>query len=300
VNFTTQKPNETTPSTELTPAYQDMDRRDENQILSEMRGEILEDLVYDITISGRRVVNLSYAGIKEAIRRRGSLEIIDFKTEETESTIRALVKVRDLQNRIDVLGASEADKSKPFAYTLAVNKAERNAFSKLIPAKWLATMVDDFIQQKGTAPRREQPPRQIQVPKKPVNPVKLDPENLTFLTATTEMKKEGLKQYALVDGLNPIGMINVYGEFIGLVPENANLRRDHTAFTSFLFPRVLDQMTNKYRIEYDDVGTENGELLYIVIKGKLADEQIKELQSAVKWAFQKASGQNGTKQPGTT
>jgi len=292
-----QKTNENTPSTELTPAneYQIMDRRDENQILSEMRGEVLEDLVYDITLSGRRVTNLSYAGIKEAIRRRGSLEILDVKIEETESTIRALVKVRDLQNRIDVLGASEADKQKPFAYTLAVNKAERNAFAKLIPAKWLATLIDEYLQQKGTAQRHEAKPSPTQRPidKKPCNPVKLDPETLTYLTATTEMKKEGLKQYPLTEGLTPIGMINVLGDFAALVPENANIRRDHTAFTSFLYPRILDQMSNKYQLEYEDVGTANGELLYIIIKGKLAEEQIRGLISAAKWAFSKASGHNG-------
>ena len=296
----TQKPTEITPSNEMTPAYQEMDKRDENQIIAEMRGEVLEDLVYDITISGRRVTNLSYAGVKEAIRRRGSLEILDVKTEETESTIRALVKVRDLQNRIDVLGASEADKQKPFAYTLAINKAERNAFAKLIPAKWFATLIDEYLQQKGNTARREQP--QTQRPPTPQPTPKMqgnkhldiDPETLALLTTITLTQDERLKQYQITpDGPNPVGMINILDDVTAIVPYQINLRRDHTAFTSFLFPKIIEAMANKHNLEYEVIGTQEGSLLYILIKGKLEEKQAKELLTPTRWAFLKATEQNG-------
>ena len=293
-----QKTNITSSNSEMVPAYQEMDKRDENQIIAEMRGEILEDLVYDINISGRRVTNLSYAGVKEAIRRRGSLEILDVKTEESESTIRALVKVRDLQNRIDVLGASEADKQKPFSYTLAINKAERNAFAKLIPAKWFATLINEYLEQKGT-PQREVPQQNKtspppSVPKMQGNKhLDIDPETLTVLTSTTKVEDERLKQYPMVDGANPIGMINVLDDIVSIVPYQATLRRDHTAFTSFLFPKILDAICNKYASEYEVVGTQEGALLYILIKGKLEEKQIKELLTPSRWAFLKANEQNG-------
>jgi hypothetical protein len=295
----TQK-NEITPSTNPDlPVYQDMDKRDENQIIQEMRGEILEDLVYDISISGRRVTNLSYAGIKEAIRRRGSLEILDVKTEETESTIRVMVKVRDLQNRIDVLGASEADKAKPFAYTLAVNKAERNAFAKLIPAKWFATLIDEYLQQKGNTPRREtQQQRNSNPPPQPIpSPVKMqgnkhldiDPETLNLLTTSTKIEDERLHQYPFSpNGDNPIGMINAIEEVTSIVPFQSSLRTDHTAFTSFLFPKIIDKICSKHNCEYEVVSTAEGSLLYILIKGKLTEEQIKELLTPSRWAFLKA------------
>jgi len=83
-------------------AFHEMDRRDESQILAEMRGELIEEFVYSVDIQGRRVTNLSYAGVKEAIRRRGNLEILEARTEETDDEIRALVRVRDHENRIDV------------------------------------------------------------------------------------------------------------------------------------------------------------------------------------------------------
>jgi len=295
----TQSTNITPSNSEMVPAYQEMDKRDENQILAEMRGEVLEDLVYDITLSGRKVTNLSYAGVKEAIRRRGSLEILDVKTEESEATIRALVKVRDLQNRIDVLGASEADKQKPFAYTLAINKAERNAFAKLIPAKWFATLINEYLEQKKFGPR-EQSAQRVSAPPSNVPKMQgnkhldIDPETLTLLTATTLIQDERLKQYQITpDGSNQIGMINVLDDVITIVPYQANLRRDNPAFTSFLFPKILDAMANKYALEYEVIGTKDGVLLYILIKGKLEEKQVKELLTPSRWAFQKANEQNG-------
>lgn len=305
--------------TDITPSnqieknvYQEMDVRDEAQILSEMRGEILGEMVYDITISGRRVTNLSYNGVKEAIRRRGSLEILDVKTEESDSTIRALVKVRDLQNRIDVLGASESDKSKPFAYTLAINKAERNAFAKLIPAKWFATLIDEYLQQKNgrhetripaQQPQQQPPttpsePKNVTPPKTSSKHLDIDPETLTVLTASTQIQDERIKQYPMtLDGNNQVGIINVLDDTVSIVPYQANLRRDHTTFTSFLFPKILDAMCTKYGCEYEAVGTQEGALLYILIKGKLEEKQVKELLTPARWAFLKAFEANGKEQP---
>ena len=140
--------------------FQALEKRDENQILAEMRGDFLEDLVYDITIKGKRVTNLSYAGVKEAVRRRGHVEILEYHTEETDKEIRALIRVRDLDNQIDVLGASAAEKDKPFSYVLAVNKAERNAFAKLIPAKWLAVLIDEYMSRRG----KGTPAQQVSTP----------------------------------------------------------------------------------------------------------------------------------------
>jgi hypothetical protein len=41
----------------------------------EMRGEQLQESVYSLRLNGRQVTNLSYSGVKEAIRRRGRLEV---------------------------------------------------------------------------------------------------------------------------------------------------------------------------------------------------------------------------------
>jgi hypothetical protein len=263
--------------------FHEMERRDENQILAEMRGELIDDLVYSVDIQGRRVTNLAYAGVKEAIRRRGNLEILEVRTEETTDEIRALVKVRDRENRIDVLGASSAEKSKPFSYTLAVNKAERNAFAKLIPAKWFAVLIEEYLQHKqGRATRRgaeetPAPPREEEWQLKV--PVVKDP-----------IVREGLKQHPLIQGTLSIGMLNVLdnGTEASVVPEKP-IPLDSPPVQSFLIPRVLDAMKEKYadfdyRLDLD----QDGMLRAILIRGRLGEAQLKELGNAARWAFQRA------------
>lgn len=132
--------------------FQELDVRDEGQILAEMRGEFLEQYVYSFQQAGRNITNLSYVGVKEAIRRRGHVQIIDHRVEEVNGKYRATVLVHDLVNDIDVLGVSEAEVNKPFAYVLAVNKAERNAFMKIIPAKFYAELIKEKLSITRTAP----------------------------------------------------------------------------------------------------------------------------------------------------
>jgi len=137
------------PKTELATqdnAFQIMDVRDEGQILSELKGEFLDNYVYSFKQGGRDITNLSYAGVKEAIRRRGHVQILDHKVEEVNGKYRATVLIHDLVNDIDVLGVSEADADRPFAFVLAVNKAERNAFMKIIPAKFYAELIKEKLQ----------------------------------------------------------------------------------------------------------------------------------------------------------
>ena len=65
--------------------------------------------------------------------------------EETEEELRALIRVWDLNNNVKVLGAGSARKKEPYAWVLAVNKAERNAFRKLLPEKQIALLIDQWL-----------------------------------------------------------------------------------------------------------------------------------------------------------
>jgi hypothetical protein len=163
------------PETQVEP-YTAMDVADEGQILSEMKGEnFLPEFVYQFQQGGRTITSLSYTGIKEAIRRRGNYTIVDYKIEETADRYRAIVKIHDNEKRIDALGASEADKSKPFAYVLALNKAERNAYAKLIPAKFFAELIAEKLGKKPSPSMQEQPMANV----KDVTPLS-DDEPLTY------------------------------------------------------------------------------------------------------------------------
>jgi hypothetical protein len=264
-----------------TQIFQVLDHRDENQILAEMRGEILEDLVYDVTIQGKRVTNLSYAGVKEAIRHRGNVEILDVHIEETDKEIRVTIKMRDLQNRIDVIGASSVEKEKPFAYILAVNKAERNAFAKLIPAKWLATLIDDYRTKKTQVQTQSKIPENVTPTPQKEQPIPHVP------IVKDTLKMEGLRQFPLCEGLKAIGMLNVFEDEISICPEHP-FKIDGPTITNFLIPKVLEPMVAKYSFSYSVAKKENGDLDYILVIGKLSDQQIKELQAAARWSFSKA------------
>ena len=139
------------------------EREDEDQIVKEMRGEILEHYVYSFPQGGRTVTGLSYAGVKQYVRRRGHFYIFDCEcckkpvhVDETAEEFRATVKIRDLENDVEVIGVSVCEKKKPFAYVLAVNKAERNALRKLIPEKELAMIIREFSARQGSSPLRPQ------------------------------------------------------------------------------------------------------------------------------------------------
>ena len=132
-------------STELAKTQQCelSDKKDEQQIIADMQGmrHMLETWVYQFEQGGRTVTALSYAGIKEAIRRRGNFKIIERQIEETPTTYRAIIIIEDLQTNTQFMGCNEVDKKKPFAYVLALNKAERNAYAKAVPAELIATLV---------------------------------------------------------------------------------------------------------------------------------------------------------------
>jgi hypothetical protein len=132
--------------------FQIVEAKDEDQILAEMRGEVLASYVYSFQQAGRTVTALSYAGVKEIVRRRGNVHVnpcphcLQFAhTEEKEKEIHAQVLVWDLKNNVQFLGASSALKSQPFAYTLAINKAERNALRKLMPEKMISVFIVEWL-----------------------------------------------------------------------------------------------------------------------------------------------------------
>jgi len=162
-----------------------MENADETAITEELKGQKGEEataLVYSISIRGKSVTNLSYDGVKEAIRYYAGLgharepdsrgiEIVEHSEMFREGIIFATVKVRDNYRKLEVLGASSCPENVPFAIVLAVNKAERNALRKLIPEKMAARVIKEYIE-KGKVKRLEyreenrvfQKPGGIQVP----------------------------------------------------------------------------------------------------------------------------------------
>jgi len=146
--------------------YEYIERMDEDQIIRAMKGELLRSYVYSFEVQGRKVTGLTYAGVRQAIRSRGHTMIIPCPCcnkaahiDEDGKLYKALVRMRDLVNNIEVIGAAVCAKELPFAYTIAVNKAERNAMRKILPEKIVVQLIEEYLRQlkvKPAGPTKEE------------------------------------------------------------------------------------------------------------------------------------------------
>src|SRR5690349_5035051 len=92
-----------------------VEKRDEQQILERMRGEVAKEWVYSIQQNGKTITSLSYDGVKEAIRRRGNISWYPcdhchqaVHWDESESEITATVTAWDLNNNVRFLWIASA------------------------------------------------------------------------------------------------------------------------------------------------------------------------------------------------
>ena len=150
-------------STAVVPAEQEpflsMDKRDEEQILAELRGEVIEEYVYSYSQGGIEKVRLSWAGIKAVAQKMGNISIEEIKIQETDTAYRVLAKARDVIKNITMFGVSEAAKTQtlrdgrvvpdPFALQKAVSKAQRNAIRALIPETVIQAMIAELKRKGG-------------------------------------------------------------------------------------------------------------------------------------------------------
>ncbi len=107
-------------------------------------------------------------------------------------------------------------------------------------------------------------------------------------TTKEAVSREGLRQFPLTDGLDPVGMLNVTEKEASLIPERP-VKKESGAISGFLIPKILDAMKAKNGgFDYSIVENVKGEVAYILITGTLSEQQIKDLQSGARWAFIKA------------
>ena len=277
--------------------FQERERQDENQILAEIRGELVQELVYSAQIQGRQVTNLAYAGIKEGIRRRGNVEILEVRTEETAEEFRVLVRVRDHDNHIDVLGASSAEKKKPFAYVLAHNKAERNAFAKLIPAKWYAILIEEYLTRtKSGIGSSDHKPGPLNPPGLSETSGTSNPEiSGSSASAWPHVTKAvaggaGVVEEPVFHQSRAVGMAYISKEHseIALVPD-VPPNADSGPIRGFLIAKFLEPLHAKHsEFEFSLPLDNAGKLQAILVRMPLEQERLKELLDAAGWSFAKA------------
>lgn len=138
-------------------AFEIMEKRDEEQILAELKGELLEDFVYSFEVGGRKVTGLSWAGVKEAARRMGSIKMLSLDIDDLGDSWMARAKVKDLVNDLEMYGVSLQSKTMKskgreiidvFALQKCVSKAQRNAIRSILPEKFIAKMIEWTLENK--------------------------------------------------------------------------------------------------------------------------------------------------------
>jgi hypothetical protein len=147
-------------------AFRAMDRADELQILDEIQGRALEAMVYSFESGGRKLTDLSYAGVREVVRTlnaRGHTAIkvtstpptIEEFTEDGKTYYRVLVYAEDSRTGSGQWGTAVEPKHMEkrngdvvwdkFALTKALNKAQRNAMKALIPVEFQQTVIAQYL-----------------------------------------------------------------------------------------------------------------------------------------------------------
>ncbi len=139
----------------------EMEHRDEQMIIRELKGDLkvleraLADYFYSFELRGRKVIGLSYAGVKAIIRRMGRIEILEIKVEEKTKSWFVLVKARDKLKDLEAYGAAIQPKQflgggeNPFALTVAVSKAQRNAWRHFIDEKIVTETYRAWLKERG-------------------------------------------------------------------------------------------------------------------------------------------------------
>lgn len=158
-----------------TDVYRVMDRADEVLILEELQERALETFVYSFEQGGNRLTDLTVAGVNEAVRlmnERGGTQIgiseqppvVEQFRRGEHDYIRVLVHARDTRRpgsgRWGTAVEPEKLKGKwdKFAFTKALNKAERNALKKQIPEEFRQTIIAQYL---GTHHMRTLEPLQV-------------------------------------------------------------------------------------------------------------------------------------------
>jgi hypothetical protein len=150
--------------------FLDFDRRDDDQIMAELRGEAVEQYVYSFNQGGSTVTGLSLAGVMAVAQSMGGITCGQPVFAVDDDEITCDISATDHKNGLTVWGTATESRvmkrrdgnAQPdkFARGKALSKAQRNAIRKLIPEQIAVEMLRQFINggkpTRGNAPRPQQ------------------------------------------------------------------------------------------------------------------------------------------------
>jgi len=170
----------------------EIEQRDETQILAELSGELLEEMIYVVEVYDRRKkktvrkARLSWAGTKEVARSRGNIVLAEPVVTDLDANIRIMVKATDLTRNFTVFGGcqqprkmkiNDTDKDTgevtghhfeddAYCFQKGLSKCQRNALTLCIPADYAAKSIDRFLKATGKGTLLPQGARKTKAPAK--------------------------------------------------------------------------------------------------------------------------------------
>ena len=211
--------------TELTTTdFQQLDRLDEEQILAELQGAVLDQYVYSFKSGGRQVTGLSWAGVKHIASRMGGVQCDLLQLTDTGDAYLVVVKATapDGASRIGAAEQPKVQKTRggeqpdPFALPKAVSKAQRNAIRALLPESLIAEVIKMHQQQPARRPASKA---------KTPEPARWTHNTSTVARMFDEAKKIGLSQSDVHLAL----LVEDVREFTGTKAEAWKMIEDYAA-----------------------------------------------------------------------
>ncbi len=178
--------------------FTDLDRLDDDQIVAELKGGVIEEYVYQFPVGGQQIVGLSWVGAREAARHYRGIHAGEPKIAQDDESFTIMVQMTDTMRDLSLWGAATVPKKMKtkngevvdgFAFNKALSKAQRNALVAVLPTAVIVKTIQAFLDaKKGVrqvskpaavppeeAPRPPSPPARP-APRAPSRPPAAPPE----------------------------------------------------------------------------------------------------------------------------
>jgi len=168
----------------------EIEQKDETQVLAELAGELIEDMIYTVEVYDRKQkktvskARLSWAGTKEVARSRGNIILAEPVVTDLDTTIRIMVKATDLTRNFTVFGGCQQPRKMKvndvdpdtgevighhfeddaYCFQKGLSKCQRNALTLCIPADYAAKCIDRFLKATGKSKLLPQGARRTKAP----------------------------------------------------------------------------------------------------------------------------------------
>ena len=170
----------------------EIEQKDEAQVLAELAGELIEEMIYTVEVYDRRKkqmvskARLSWAGTKEVARSRGNIVLSEPVVTDLDTTIRVMVKATDLTRNFSVFGGCQQPRKMKvndvdqdtgeitghhfeddaYCFQKGLSKCQRNALTLCIPADYAAKCITRFLKATGKGKLLPQETRKAKAPAK--------------------------------------------------------------------------------------------------------------------------------------